>query len=227
MLRLHPVFGADPATNPRLASVLATAKRAGFPKVSMDAAIARGQGVSASGAALETVTIEAILPPSIAFVLEIETDSRARVLMDIRHTLKKCGATVTPTAYLFRKRGKVVFEDERGLGVDKVLEDAIEAGAEDVETDENGDLVIWTDPSGTTAAAETMSARLGLKQKSAEVIWSANDDARVAPDEQTFNPVVNLAEALGDTSGLTIYSNLARGKLAEDEWEYLRDRITM
>ena len=71
-------YGPDINTNPRLAGLVVHAKKAGFPKSSIESAIARGQGVSPSGAMLETMTIEAMIPPSIAAVIECQTDSKAR-----------------------------------------------------------------------------------------------------------------------------------------------------
>ena len=69
-------YGADPNSNTRLAALVANAKKAGFPKASIDAAIARGQGRSTSGAALENVTIEAMLPNAIAAVIECQQIQR-------------------------------------------------------------------------------------------------------------------------------------------------------
>src|SRR5436190_22490915 len=97
---------------------------AGFPKSSIEAAIARGQGISFTGAALESVILEAILPPSVAFVIDCQTDSKLRLLQDLRLIIKNYGGTVTPTSYLFEKKGIIVFEkDERGIGVDEVLDE--------------------------------------------------------------------------------------------------------
>jgi transcriptional/translational regulatory protein YebC/TACO1 len=61
-----PEYGPDPKINPRLATVITTAKKMGFPKASIESAIARGQGVSPNRAPLENVTIEAMIPPSVA-----------------------------------------------------------------------------------------------------------------------------------------------------------------
>ncbi|RAL60822.1 hypothetical protein DID88_010147 [Monilinia fructigena] len=90
-VKLH---GADPYINPRLATVLATAKKAGFPKNLMETAIARGQGKSTTGAALQKATLEY----------------------------------------------------EKNLGIDDVMDEAIEAGAEDLEVDDDGNIIVWTEP---------------------------------------------------------------------------------
>src|SRR4051812_39512229 len=111
----------------------------------MEAAVARGQGKSSTGAILDNLMLEVIMPPSVAMIIDVETDNRARSLMDLRLLIKNHGGTVTPTSYLFKKKGRLAFEaDARKLSADDILDEAIEAGAEDVESDEDGSLIIWT-----------------------------------------------------------------------------------
>lgn len=222
------LFGPNPAENPRLATAITTAKRARFPKHSIEAAIARGQGVSSSGAALENLTLEAIMPPSIALIFDIETDNKPKMLADLRHRLKQLGVTVGPTAYLFKRRGRVVFEkDDRGLGVDDVLDEAIEAGAEDVEVDENGNIVLFTEPTTTKAAAEALSKALKLSATRSEIIWSPNEDTMVAIDTpETFEAVDKLADALSEFEGIVAYTNLLQGEVDTESWLELQEKLT-
>ena len=194
----------------------------------MEAAIARGQGKSATGAALENVTLEVITPSTVAMIIETETDNRARTLMDLRYLVKSHGGTVTPTSYLFQKKGRISFEkDERYLGVDEVLDEAIEAGAEDVETDEDGSVVVWTEPAKTIAAAEALRKSLGLKVESSDIIWDANEDTKVPLEsEDAVKALSNFVEALQDNPNVQgVYANVAQGNLAEDVWEDLRGRL--
>ncbi|KAI9813775.1 MAG: hypothetical protein M1827_003565 [Pycnora praestabilis] len=172
-------FGADPNTNPRLAGAIASAKKAGFPKTSIEAAVSRGQGVSPSGTALESLTIEAILPPSVALVIECQTDSKARTLADLRQTIKYYGGTVTPTSYLFEKKGMVVFERAEGVGVDEVLEEAVEEGAIDVQEDKEGRVIVYTEPGKTASTAESLALSKGLKVETSEIVWDPNEDTKV------------------------------------------------
>lgn len=142
------VFGADPKTNPRLATVIASAKKAGFPKASIESSIARGQGTSASGAALESMVIEAMLPPSIAIIVDLQTDNKARSLADLRMRLRSHKANPTPTSHMFHKAGRIVLEKGDGrMTPDEVLYEAVDAGAEDVELDEGGRIVVSDDRS--------------------------------------------------------------------------------
>jgi transcriptional/translational regulatory protein YebC/TACO1 len=196
----------------------------------MEAAIARGQGKSTSGAALENITLEVIMPPMVAMIIEAETDNRARTMADLRFLIKTHGGTVTPTSYLFQKKGRVAFEkDERNLGVDDVLDEAIEAGAEDVETGEDGSVVIWTEPSQTLAAAEALQKSLNLKVESSDIVWNANVDTKVPLESIDVDALKKLSEcldALQDNSNVQgVYANAAQGSLSDDVWEELQGKL--
>ncbi|SLM38853.1 YebC-like [Lasallia pustulata] len=173
------LYGPDLIGNAKLATVVTNAKKAGFPKASIEAAIARGQGKSLNGAALENLTIEAMIPPSVATVIECQTDSKLKTLQDIRHLVAKFGGTMTPTTYMFKRKGKVVFENVDSVGADEVLDEAIEAGAIDVDEDDDGKVIVFTDPSSTRSVEEQLSASLGFKVESSDIIWDPNEDTKV------------------------------------------------
>ncbi|TVY16252.1 putative transcriptional regulatory protein [Lachnellula arida] len=220
--------GPDPNSNPRLAGLLVTAKKAGWAKANMENAIARGQGRSQTGAALQNVTLEVIMPPTIALIIEAETDNAKRTLGDLRSLVSRNGGTVTPTNYLFQKKGRVAFEkDERNLSVDDVLEDAIEAGVEDVEADEDGGIVVWTEPNKTAAAAEALQKSLNLKVESSDIIWQANEDTKVPMEDvdkaKTFAEFIDAVRDNPSVQGL--YANVAQGSLSDEVWEDLQNRV--
>ncbi len=132
--------------------------------------------------------------------------------------IKNHKGTVTPTSYLFTRRGRVLFErDERGLGVDEVLDEAIEAGAEDVEVDDDGNIVLWTEPSGVTAAAEGLGTRLDLKVRSVDLIWHPNEDTLVPVDtNETVENLTALVDALQDEPVVQgVYTNVAKSALED------------
>ena len=200
-------YGPDVNTNPRLAALVVNAKKSGFPKSSIESAIARGQGISPSGAILETMIIEAMLPPAVAAVIECQTDSKARTLQDLRLVFKDFGATMTPTSYMFEKRGKVVFEMREGVGEEDILERAIEAGALDVDVDEDGRVVVYTDPSQTTATAQALTTAFDLKVESSEIIWDPKVDTKVDIDTvETANMLSNFV-GTGDSVHALIAAN--------------------
>ncbi|KAL4779996.1 transcriptional regulator TACO1-like protein [Aspergillus varians] len=173
------MWGPDPKFNPRLTLALSNAKRAGIPKTIIEAAIARGQGVSVTGEALEQVTIEAILPHSVAAVIECQTENKLRILQDVRHAVKEAGGSATPTAYLFEKKGRIVFEKKDGVSADDCLDQAIEAGAADITSDEEGRIVIFTEPSDTKSVGENLSKLAGLTIEDLEIIWAPNPETMV------------------------------------------------
>jgi len=194
----------------------------------MEAAIARGQGKSATGAALESVTLEVIMPPTVAMIIETETDNAKRTLSDLRYLVKSHGGNVTPTQYLFQKKGRVAFEkDERNLGIDDVLDEAIEAGAEDVETDEDDCIIVWTEPNKTISAAEALQKSHGLKIESSDIIWDANEDTKVSLEsEDAVKSLSEFIDALQDNPQVQgVYANVAQGNLSEDLWGELQGRL--
>ena len=142
--------------------------------------------------------------------------------------IKNHKGTVTPTSYLFTRRGKVLFEkDERAFGVDEVLDEAIEAGAEDVEADDEGNLVVWTDPSGVTAAAARLGKGLDLKVKSLDLIWHPNEDT-LAPLEskETAENLMALVDTLQDEPTVQgVYTNVTQGIIEDDAWSVLEEKL--
>jgi transcriptional/translational regulatory protein YebC/TACO1 len=194
----------------------------------MQAAIARGQGRTVSGAALENVMLEVIMPPTVAMIIEVETDNKNRTMQDLRVLIKSYGGSVTPTNYLFQRKGRVLFEkDERNLGVDEVLDEAIEAGAEDIETDEDGSIVVWTEPNKTLAAADALQKSLNLKVESSDIIWDPNEDTQVALEsEDVVKELSGFVDALRDNPQVQgVYANAAQGSLADEVWENWQDRL--
>ncbi|CAL5868596.1 uncharacterized protein PFLUO_LOCUS2823 [Penicillium psychrofluorescens] len=203
------LWGPNPKFNPRLTLALSNAKRASIPKTVIEAAIARGQGLSLTGQALESITIEAILPGSVAAVIECQTDQKARVLQDIRFLIKDNGGSISPTTYLFEKKGRVVMEKKDGVDLDNYLDQAIEAGAADLTADERGRLVVFTDPSGTKSVGEKFSKLSGLEIEEIEIIWDPNQDGLVKKvDEEHAKILENLLAALREEPSVQeIYLN--------------------
>ena len=165
--------------NPRLSDAVSRAKKIGFPKSSIDSAIARGQGVSPSGLALENVTIEAMIPPQVAFIIECQTDSKLRTLSDMRLAVKNSGGAVTPTNHYFERKGKIVFEKPDNFNESDVFDRAVEAGALDVETEEDGTVLVYTEASQTIAIASALASSMGFNVRSSDIIWDPKEDTMV------------------------------------------------
>jgi len=200
--------GPDPTFNTRLADAIAKAKKAGFPKQGIETAVARGQGKSMSGAPLENLTIEAVVPP-VALIVECATESKGQALQEIRMMLKNAGGQATPTSYLFEKRGRVVFERREGVGVDDVLEVALEAGALDVWEDEEGRIVVDTETSALKAVEAAITEAHNLQVSSSETTWLPNDDTKIADvGEEPLNQLLRLQDELHEYPAVqAIYMN--------------------
>ncbi|KAI0402729.1 transcriptional regulator TACO1-like protein [Xylaria palmicola] len=237
------MYGADPNLNPQLASVIAAAKKAGMPKAGIDVAIARGQGKSETGTSLESATLEVMLGPSIAMVISIETDNKQRSLKDLRSVVKKNDGNVTPTAFMFTRRGHTVLghnndddDDAEATAAaaavaaeedfDEVMMQALDAGAEDVEKDDEGNVVVWTQPNITHKVAQDLSGALGLRILSSEIIWSPSADKAKVDDPEA---VVSLAKLLGAVRDYpdvqAVYINAERGDVSEEAWSAVEEAL--
>ncbi len=171
--------GPDPRMNPRLATVISAAKKIGTPKATIEKSIAIGQGISLSGATLENVMVEAMMPPSVALLIECQTDSRKRTLDNLRYVIHKAGGSVTPTSHLFERKGRIVFEKSEEIGEVEAIDLAIEAGALDVDVsleDGNEELIVLTEPTELTEISNALAQSLGLRLKSSDIIWDPRED---------------------------------------------------
>lgn len=221
----YPVFGPDPNANPRLAAAVARGKKEGFPKASIEAAIARGQGISASGAKLESVIVEAIVPPSIALVIDSQTDSKLRTLNDIRTIISKHSGQVTSTGYLFDKKGEIVFKAKKGVGMDEILDAAAEAGALDIEEGFDGQLVVYSEPNITKAVADKLVKDFGLEIESSEIIWDPNTEAALDSGNSAANLIAMIDKLREIPAVQGVYLNAAQGAAPEELWDQLQSRV--
>lgn len=187
--------------------------------------------MSASGVALESVTVEAIFPPSVAVVIECQTDNKLRILADIRHLVKQHQGNVTPTNYLFEKKGQIIFKPKEGLGADEVLDAALEAvpGVLDVVEGAEGRVVVFTEPADTKGTGEALSSALGLEVEESEIVWDPNEDTKVEiPDEETAQVLGGFAEKLQDISGVqAMYVNAVQGSIGDATWADLQSRLAV
>ena len=211
-----------------MAAAIVAAKRAGVPKDKIEKAIARGQGRSSEGAALESMTVEAMRPPSIALVIEIETDNKLRVLQDLKMILKQGKTLQSASKFFFTRVGRVVFEKIGGsIDLDTIMDDAIEAGAEDLETMDNGKVVIWTQPTATIQMCHTIGDKYGLKVLNSGIVWLANKDTEVKVDSESWLPdFIDMLEALREYPDVqAVYANISRGAMSDEEWTRIAESL--
>jgi len=187
--------GGDPDGNPALALAVQKAKDASMPKENIERAIAKGTGAGSDAAALETVLYEGYGPGGVALLVEAVTDNRNRTGAEIRHLLGKHGGSLGEpgsVAYLFDKRGVIVV-DASAYDEDDLLP-AIEAGAEDVNVDEDV-FEVLTAPSDLSAVREALD-QAGVEIQSSDVSWMPK--SRVPLDEETARKLLKLIDALED-----------------------------
>lgn len=139
--------------------------------------------MSSNGKPLESLVIEAMLPGAVALIVECLTDSRNRTRNDIRLLCKDAGGSLSPTVHLFQKKGQIILANPDGMHEDEILEDAVEAGAEDLHAPDPHRLEVITAATQTSTVAATLSERLGLRVESAELTWIPNLETMVVPDE--------------------------------------------
>jgi YebC/PmpR family DNA-binding regulatory protein len=222
--------GPNPEMNPRLALALTTAKKNAVPKSTIEAAIARGQGLSASGAALESLLLEAILPPSIATIIECQTDNKLRALADLRLIVKEAGGQVSTVGFMFEKKGRIILQKKDGMGVDEILEPALDAGVQDVLEDDEGRIVLYTEPAQTKTVAETLAKSLEMEIEESEIIYDPNEDTKVTlDDEEAAGKLSNFLDELQEVQGIQgVYMNCSKGESIPAElWEELRSKAAI
>lgn len=223
------LFGAEISSNPKLADLVTKAKKEGFAKASIEAAIARGQGRSLTGASLERLTVEGILPNNVAVIVECETDNKLRTLAKIKLVIKDNGGTATPSSYLFEKRGRIVFDQKDGVGLDEAMEPALEAGATDIDVLEDDCVVVYTAPEETKAVGEAVSNALGVEIKTSDIVWDPNEDTKtVVPSEDAAQDLAMFMDIMVEEESTVhaISMNVAQGDLSSEAWKELQARLS-
>lgn len=216
------MYGPDPNLNGSLANAIALAKKDSVPKDVITQAIARGQGRSLTGATLETMKFEAILAPSVAFIIDVETDNKLRALQDVNVVLRKHKARITATEFFFSRRGRIVFAKHDTIGLDEMMDNAIELGAEDLENDEDDNVIVWTEPTQTMKLAQGLAKDLGLQILSSDIVWFPNEETQAIVDQAAdVRALTDLVQELSEMAEVrAIYSNAVKGDgVSEKDWE--------
>ena len=150
------VGGSDLDANPALRTAVDKAKSNSVPKEPIDRAIKRGAG-ELDGSDYEEVRYEGYGPAGIAFIVDCLSDNRNRTVAEVRHAFSKSGGNLGQTgsvSYLFSSVGVLLYSPEHDE--DSIIEAALEAGAEDVIVDEDGNLEVLTTAEDYVAVKQTM-----------------------------------------------------------------------
>jgi len=190
--------GGDPGANPRLRLMLDKARDANMTKDSVQRAVQRGTG-ELEGVSYEQARYEGYGAGGAAVMVDCLTDNRTRTIAEVRHAFAKNGGNIGAdgaVAYLFRHCGQFVFAP--GASEDKVMEAALDAGAEDVVANEDGSIEVICTP----AEFENVKAGLekaGLKPDAAEVTMKpASEVALAGEDAQKMRNLLDALEGLDD-----------------------------
>lgn len=188
--------GDDPATNPALRDAITKAKAQNMPNDTIDRAIKRGAG-ELGDANYQRVVYEGYGPGGVAVIVEALTENRNRTAGDVRHAFDKNGGNLGTTgcvSYLFEKKGQIIIAKTDEVDDEQVMMIAIEAGAEDVEIEEEGYEII-TLPEDFGSVLEVVQ-NSGLEPLAAEVAMIPNTTvALTSQDDIKFmNRLIDMLE---------------------------------
>lgn len=198
--------GPDPGTNGKLRDAVAKAKAANVPSDNIERVIKRAQGADKTD--YESILYEGYGPGGIAVIVEALTDNRNRTAADVRHYFDKYDGNLGTTgcvAFMFAQKGVVVI-DMDGKSEDSVMEDAIEAGADDISFEE-GIAEIVTEPAGLRGVREALEAK-GYAFISAELAYIPANYTRLEDPDQ-LKKMATLIELLEDNDDVqNLWHNL-------------------
>ncbi len=201
--------GGDPAMNPRLRLAVDKATENNMPKDNVERAIKRGTG-GLDGVSYEEIRYEGYGPAGAAVIVDTLTDNRTRTVAEVRHAFSKHGGNMGAggsVAFLFRHCGQLLYAP--GTDEDKLMDAALEAGADDVLAHEDGSLEVITDPYDF-ARIKAVLERAGLKAEIAEVTMKASTETEMAGDEAArMQKLLDALEALDDVQDVYTTAVLA------------------
>jgi YebC/PmpR family DNA-binding regulatory protein len=195
----------DPADNPRLRLAVDKAAVANVPKDTVERAIRRAAGVGETES-WEMVRYEGYGPGGVAVMVDCMTNNRNRTAGDVRHAFTKCGGnlgTDGSVAYLFTHQGVLSYPP--GTDEDALMGAALEAGATDVVTNEDGSVDVVTEPALFSQVKDAMSAA-GQAPANAELTYTASTNAEL--DAETAERMLKLVDLLEDLDDVQeVYHN--------------------
>lgn len=197
--------GGDIDANPRLRLAVDKAKTANMPNDTIERAIKRGAG-GEDNQDYEELRYEGYGPGGVAVIVDCMTDNRNRTASEVRHAFTKHGGnlgTDGSVAYMFSKQGVLSFAP--GCDEDAVMEAALEAGADDVISNDDGSVDVITTPENFSDVKDSMLAG-GLEAENAEVTFSASTMAELERDDaEKLMRMIDTLEDLDDVQD--VYNN--------------------
>ena len=190
--------GGDVGTNPRLRLAIDKAKEQNMPADNIKRAVDRGSG-AADGVDYEEIRYEGYGLHGAAVIVETMTDNKVRTVADVRHAFSKFGGnlgTDGSVAFLFKHCGQFLFAP--GTSEDKVMEIALDAGADDVITDDEGGLEVTSEPHDFAAVKDAFD-KAGLKADVAGIVMKPlNEVVFTGDDAARMQKLIDALESLDD-----------------------------
>ncbi len=194
--------GGDPTANPRLRLAIEKAKAANMPADTVKRNIDKATG-NLEGVTYEEIRYEGYGIGGAAIIVDTMTDNRVRTVAEVRHAFSKHGGnmgTEGSVAFQFKHCGQLIFAP--GTSEDKVMEVALEAGAEDVMTDDEGAIEVLTTPADFEMVKNALEAA-GLKAEMAEVTMRAENTVdMVGDDAAKMQKLLDILEDLDDVQNV-------------------------
>ena len=197
--------GGDPTMNPRLRLAMEKAADGNMPKDTVQRAIQRGTG-GLEGVNYEEIRYEGYGIAGAAVIIDCLTDNRTRTVADVRHALTKHGGnlgTDGSVAFQFTHCGQLGFAP--GTDEDRLMEVGLEAGAQDIVTNDDGSIEVITEP-GDFMAVKTALEAAGLKAEVAEITMKAQNELELTGDDAT--KMQKILDALDNVDDVQqVYTN--------------------
>jgi YebC/PmpR family DNA-binding regulatory protein len=194
----------DPAFNPRLRAAIIAARAENMPKDNIERAIKKASGSDTEN--YDAIRYEGYAPGGVAVIVEALTDNNNRTAGEVRAIFTKAGgnlATTGAVSFMFDHIGVVEY-DAKAATADQMLEAAIEAGAEDVVSDDNGHQIV-TKTDTLHEVAKALEAKFGEPRRTA-MLWKPQNTVSV--DDESGEKVLKLIEALDDSEDVqNVYAN--------------------
>ena len=195
----------DPIGNPRLRAAILAARESNMPKDTMDRAIKRGAG-GEDQTNYEEVRYEGYGPGGVAVIVEALTDNRNRTATDVRTAFSKNGGSLGETnsvSFMFERIGNVVYP-VAAASADAMFEAALEAGARDVESTDEGHNIV-SEPDDYAGVLSTLEKKFGAP-KSTGIIWRAQTTAPL--DKDGAESILKMIDALDESDDVrAVYAN--------------------
>lgn len=206
------IGGGDPDGNSRLRLAIEKARAGNVPKDTIQNGILKGTG-QLEGVSYEEVRYEGYGPGGAALMIDCTTDNRVRTVADVRHTLSRHGGNMGAegsVAFQFTHCGDFFFAPG-ATTEDQLMEIALEAGAEDVISNDDGSFEVTCEPNAFDAVQKAFDAA-GLKPEFAEITWKAGNETTLSPeDADKMQKLIDALEDLDDVQQVYTTADLGEG----------------